>query len=291
MGPGAGRPRWSLLAVSWRHQRQLDAGRAGRGRRLRHRDGVDEPVLLPGDRSASIWARASSSSSSGRSPSPPRSPARARNTVALVLAVVGVRRAVRASRSTASRSGLLFILGASVMWAAYIVVGRTGRRSSIAASPASASGWCIGAIVIAPFGVAGSGPVWTLGDLLLLCLLVGVLSNAVGYGIDQHVLRRIPVRRFALLLALLPVTAMVVGFIALDQRPIVARPAGRRAGHRRRRGPRTRRARRRRARDRPGLTPVISACRRDRTVESAQWVRPGAQRPSSSWMMMRSRLA
>jgi inner membrane transporter RhtA len=48
---------------------------------------------------------------------------------------------------------------------------------------------------------------------------VGVFSNAIGYGIDQHVLRRIPVRRFALLLALLPVTAMIVGFIALDQRP------------------------------------------------------------------------
>jgi inner membrane transporter RhtA len=45
------------------------------------------------------------------------------------------------------------------------------------------------------------------------------LSNVVGYGIDQHVLRRIPVRRFALLLALLPVTAMVVGAIALDQIP------------------------------------------------------------------------
>ena len=37
--------------------------------------------------------------------------------------------------------------------------------------------------------------------------LVGVFSNAIGYGIDQHVLRRIPVRRFSVLLALLPVTA------------------------------------------------------------------------------------
>ncbi|MFM8387788.1 MAG: EamA family transporter, partial [Actinomycetota bacterium] len=42
---------------------------------------------------------------------------------------------------------------------------------------------------------------------------------AIGYGIDQAVLRRIPVRRFSVLLALLPVTATVVAFIALDQRP------------------------------------------------------------------------
>jgi inner membrane transporter RhtA len=46
-----------------------------------------------------------------------------------------------------------------------------------------------------------------------------VFSNAIGYGIDQHVLRRIPVRRFSVLLALLPVTAMTIGFIALGQVP------------------------------------------------------------------------
>ena len=55
--------------------------------------------------------------------------------------------------------------------------------------------------------------------LLVACLVVGVCSNAIGYGIDQHVLRRIPVRRFSVLLALLPVTAVVIGWIVLDQRP------------------------------------------------------------------------
>ena len=54
---------------------------------------------------------------------------------------------------------------------------------------------------------------------MLLCMLVGVLSNAIGYGIDQFTLRRIPIRRFSVLLALLPVTATVVAFIALGQRP------------------------------------------------------------------------
>ena len=34
-----------------------------------------------------------------------------------------------------------------------------------------------------------------------------------------HVLRRIPVRRFSVLLSLLPVTAVAVGWIALGQRP------------------------------------------------------------------------
>ena len=60
---------------------------------------------------------------------------------------------------------------------------------------------------------------WVSPTLLLLCCATGVFSNAIGYGIDQHVLRRIPIRRFSVLLALLPVTALVVGWIALDQQP------------------------------------------------------------------------
>jgi inner membrane transporter RhtA len=56
---------------------------------------------------------------------------------------------------------------------------------------------------------------------LATCVLVGILSNAIGYGIDQFTLRRIPVRRFSVLLALLPVTATVFGLIFLNQVPSI----------------------------------------------------------------------
>jgi inner membrane transporter RhtA len=140
-----------------------------------------------------------------------------RNTVALVLAAIGV--AVLSGVEIGGEPlGIFFILCASIMWAAYIVVGR--RVAALDRGVAGLGiGLGIGAVAIAPIGIPGSGPVWTSASLLVSGLLVGVLSNAVGYGIDQHVLRRIPVRRFALLLALLPVTAMVVGLIALEQTP------------------------------------------------------------------------
>jgi inner membrane transporter RhtA len=80
-------------------------------------------------------------------------------------------------------------------------------------------GLAIGAVVIAPFGAPQSGPAWSSWTILGLCVLVGILSNAIGYGIEQSVLRAIPVRRFSVLLALLPVTAVVFGFIFLDQTP------------------------------------------------------------------------
>jgi inner membrane transporter RhtA len=80
-------------------------------------------------------------------------------------------------------------------------------------------GLCIGAIVTTPIGAPWSGPVWLSPTLLAACLLVGVFSNAIGYGIDQFTMRRIPIRRFSLLLALLPVTASVIGWIVLGQQP------------------------------------------------------------------------
>jgi inner membrane transporter RhtA len=45
------------------------------------------------------------------------------------------------------------------------------------------------------------------------------LSNAIGYGIDQTTLRRIPIRRFSVMLALLPVCAAIFGFAFLNQTP------------------------------------------------------------------------
>jgi len=48
---------------------------------------------------------------------------------------------------------------------------------------------------------------------------VGVLSSVVPYVLDQIVLRRVGQARFAVLLALLPATATIVGLIALRQVP------------------------------------------------------------------------
>jgi len=140
-----------------------------------------------------------------------------RNAAALVLAALGV--AVLSGVEIDSEPiGLLFIFLASAMWATYIVIGsKVARRDRGVAG--LGIGLVIGAVAVAPIGAPGSAEAWSSPRLLALCLFVGVMSNAIGYGIDQAVLRRIPVRRFSVLLALLPVTASVVAFVALDQRP------------------------------------------------------------------------
>lgn len=141
-----------------------------------------------------------------------------RNAAALALAAAGVVVLSGLEFSGGDPLGLVFIFAASAMWAAYIVVGSHVARLDRGVAGLGV-GLAIGALAIAPFGAPGSGPVWVSPTLLAACLMVGVFSNAIGYGIDQHVLRRIPVRRFSVLLALLPVTALLIGFLALDQRP------------------------------------------------------------------------
>lgn len=141
----------------------------------------------------------------------------ARNAGAVALAAVGVV-VLGGVEIGGNTTGLLWILAASAMWAAYIVVG--SRVAQVGRGVAGLGiGLAIGAVVLTPIGAPGSGDAITTPRLLIGCLVVGVLSNAVGYGIDQHVLRRIPVRRFSVLLALLPVTAVAFGWMVLDQRP------------------------------------------------------------------------
>lgn len=140
-----------------------------------------------------------------------------RNALALAFAITGV--AVLGGVELADNAvGLVYILIASALWAAYIVVG--SRVAQVDRGVAGLGlGLAIGSVLTAPIGAPWSGPVWVAPSLLAMCLLVGVFSNAIGYGIDQFTMRRIPIRRFSLLLALLPVTASLIGWIALDQRP------------------------------------------------------------------------
>ena len=140
-----------------------------------------------------------------------------RNAVALLFAVAGVV-VLGGGEIEGNAVGLLFIGLASAMWAAYIVIGSRVARLDRGVAGLGI-GLAIGAVAIAPLGAPWSGEVWTSPRLLVLCLAVGVFSNAIGYGIDQFTMRRIPIRRFSLLLALLPVTAAFIGWLVLDQRP------------------------------------------------------------------------
>lgn len=124
-------------------------------------------------------------------------------------------------------TGLAWIAVAAVLWAGYIVLGRRVAQDAAGHGIASlAVGMGAGALAFAPFFAVSALPELVDWRFALAVLAVGVFSSVVPYGVEQLVLRRVTAATFAVLLALLPVTATVVGAIGLRQVPSWAELAG-----------------------------------------------------------------
>lgn len=144
---------------------------------------------------------------------------------ALALAVLGVFLVADIS-GDGSVTGVGLALAAAALWAAYIVIGKR-----VAATGAGGDGLTV-ALVVAAISLA---PVALLARpetaswspaVVALAVLAGLLSSVIPYSIDQTILTRITQARFALLQAMLPVTAVLVGLIALGQVPSAAEVVG-----------------------------------------------------------------
>ena len=155
---------------------------------------------------------------------------RPRDVAAVVLAAAGVL-LIADVRWSGSPSGVLWALAAAAMWAAYVLLGKRVARGGNGIDEL-AVGFTMAAVLLSPLlltgGVAGLAP---LAEPAVLGIAVGlgVLSSVIPYVLDQVVLRRVGQARFAVLLALLPVTATIVGLRR-------ARTAARGARDRRHRG-------------------------------------------------------
>jgi inner membrane transporter RhtA len=153
----------------------------------------------------------------------PRTP---RDVAALLAAAAGVL-ALADVHAGGSPGGLALAAGAGVLWAAYIVLGhRLASDAAVRAQDGLALGMAIGALGLAPILVSSAVPALASPLLLGACLLVGVASSVVPYALEQIAMRRLPRARFALLLALLPATAAIVGAVVLGQVPGLVEAAG-----------------------------------------------------------------
>lgn len=143
-----------------------------------------------------------------------------RDRAAIGVALVGVVLLAGISLRTGptARTGLVAILLAAALWAGYIVLGRrvAGQSEGLTGL---AVGMSSGALVFAPFLAAGAAPVLTDWRLALAVLAVAVFSSVVPYAVEQVVLRRVTAATFAVLVALLPATAGLVGAVVLRQMP------------------------------------------------------------------------
>jgi inner membrane transporter RhtA len=140
-----------------------------------------------------------------------------RNLASFALAGVGVATLSRVSASV-SVAGVAFALSAGVLWAAYIVLAHRVARRGLGTTGLAAA-MAFGVLVIAPWGLLPAASSAGHGAVLLLAALVGLLSSALPYALDQLLLRRLARGTYAVLLSLLPATATLLGFLLLGQVP------------------------------------------------------------------------
>ncbi|WP_456789782.1 EamA family transporter [Cellulomonas sp. P5_C5] len=144
-----------------------------------------------------------------------------RDRVGIGVAAVGVVLLAGVSLETGPDAvvGLVAILVSAACWAAYILLGRRVAHAANGGITGLSVAMAAGAVVFAPFLIAGAAPVLHDARLAALVVAIAVCSSVVPYALEQVVLRRVRAATFAVLLAMLPATAAVVGAVVLQQVP------------------------------------------------------------------------
>ena len=149
----------------------------------------------------------------------------ARNVTALALAVGGV--ALLTDVQWAGEPlGLLFAFANCALFILYVVVGHKIAGDGTSGIDRLAAAMLIAFIVASPLGAAQALPAFSSMTLLGAAIGVGICSSVIPYVCDQLAMARLPRATFALLLALLPAVAVVVGVVVLGQVPGVGEMLG-----------------------------------------------------------------
>lgn len=153
---------------------------------------------------------------------------RPRDIAAAVLAAGGVA-LLAGIEFTSELAGVVWALVAAALWAGYVLVGKRVADTH-GGLDTLALGLSTAAVILGPVIVLlqahANAAVFLDPRTWMLGVGVGLLSTAIPYALDQIVLRQVGQARFAILLALLPVTAAVIGLTVLDQIPTVGEIAG-----------------------------------------------------------------
>ncbi|MBM7786994.1 EamA family transporter [Tenggerimyces flavus] len=149
-----------------------------------------------------------------------------RNVLALLLAVGGVVLLVDV-RWAGSPLGVALAFANCALFVLYIVLGhRLAADGGRAGIDRLGVAMLVAAVVVTPVGLGAALPAFSSWALLGAGVAVGVCSSVIPYVCDQLAMARLPRATFALLLALLPATATLIGVLVLRQVPTWAEFAG-----------------------------------------------------------------
>jgi inner membrane transporter RhtA len=149
-----------------------------------------------------------------------------RNIVALVLAAGGGWLLTNV-RFSGEPLGFLFAFANCALFMLYVVLGhRIAQDGGAAGIDRLGMAMLIALVVVTPIGISGALPAITNLPLLLAGIGVGICSSVIPYVCDQLAMARLPRATFALLLALLPASATVIGILVLHQLPTLLECVG-----------------------------------------------------------------
>jgi len=113
--------------------------------------------------------------------------------------------------------GLGLALVAGAFWAAYILLSARAGQAFPGGS-GLALAMVVGAVLLAPVGIADGGGALLRPELLLVGAGVAMLSSAIPYSLELEALRRLPARTFGILMSIEPAVAATAGWIVLGER-------------------------------------------------------------------------
>jgi inner membrane transporter RhtA len=153
-----------------------------------------------------------------------------RNAAALAAAVAGVY-VLTDVRLAGQPLGFVFAFVNAGLFAAYIVLAhRAARRFSgrglFGGIDGLAAAMLLACVFVAPAAIVPAVPALTDPIALAAGIGVGISSSVIPYVCDQLAMARLPRATYALLVALLPATATVIGVVVLRQLPSPAEIAG-----------------------------------------------------------------
>jgi len=140
-----------------------------------------------------------------------------RNLVALALAIAGMF-VLTDVRLRGEPLGFAFAFANCAGFMLYVILGHRIANDEDKLDRLGAS-MLIAAFAATPFALQSAAPAFTHPVWLLWGIGVGLCSSVIPYVTDQLAMARLPRATFALMLALLPATAAVIGLIVLSQVP------------------------------------------------------------------------
>jgi inner membrane transporter RhtA len=145
----------------------------------------------------------------------------------ILLAAIGLRTQRNIVALSVAVAGYLYAFANCALFVLYVVLGhRLAAQGGAGGIERLSASMLVAALFALPFGIGEALPAFASPLLLAAGIGVGISSSVIPYVCDQLAMARLPRATFALLLALLPATAAIIGVLVLRQIPTHAEMIG-----------------------------------------------------------------